>query len=82
MEIIGFLLMLFGGLNMAWFLLWFLMGWSSTVGAKLSKKVGTDNDHTDEYIQLGENFKKEAFRKFTISTTMLIVGSLLTHFAG
>ncbi|MEO0768389.1 MAG: hypothetical protein AAFY72_02995 [Cyanobacteria bacterium J06649_4] len=81
MEIIGFLLMLFGGLNMAWFLLWFLLGWSATLGAKASKKVGTANESTDDNILLGERFQREAFRKFAVSASMLIVGSLLTHFA-
>ena len=62
MEIVGFLLMLFGGLNMAWFLLWFLLGWSATLGAKASKKLGTDNEGTDDSIALGKRLDGRADR--------------------
>ena len=78
-AVIGAAFLLMGAVNMVWFLLWFLLAWSSTLGAKVSKKVGTDNENTDSNIQLGEAFKKEALKKFAISTALLIVGSLLSH---
>ncbi|MGD1951367.1 MAG: hypothetical protein ACFB14_17220 [Leptolyngbyaceae cyanobacterium] len=78
-ALIGTAFLLMGAVNMAWFLLWFLLAWSSTLGAKVSKKVGTDNENTDSNIQLGEAFKREALQKFAISTGLLIVGSVLTH---
>ena len=82
LALIGTAFLLIGAVNMAWFLLWFLLAWSSTLGAKVSKKVGTDNDNTDNNIQLGEAFKKEALQKFAISTALLIVGSVLSHIGG
>ncbi len=82
LTLIGFALMLVGGLNMVWFVFWLIMAWSATAGAQLSKQVGTSNGRTDSNIRLGKRVQTEAFQKFTVSASLLIVGSLLYHFAG
>ena len=82
MGVVGFILMLLGGLNMAWFLLWALLAWSGTVGAKLSKKVGTDNENTDNAIAIGQDFKKKALNKFITSAVLAGVGAILYFLVG
>ena len=81
LSLLGFALMLMGGINMVWFIFWLIMAWSATAGAQLSKQVGTSNSGTDNNIRLGKRIQNEAFQKFTVSTGLLIAGSLLYHFS-
>ena len=37
--LLGYTLMLVGGINMAWFVFWLIMAWSATSGAQISKQV-------------------------------------------
>ena len=76
---IGIILMVIGGLNFAWFLLWALMAWSGSMGAKMSKKVGTDNENTDKAIAIGENFAKDALRKVITSLVIFGIGALMHY---
>ena len=78
-EIIGVILMVVGGINLVWFLLWALLAWSGTLGAKISKKVGTDNEHTDAAIKTGENFGKTAIKKFVTSAILLSIGAIMYY---
>ena len=80
--IVGLILMLLGGVNIVWFLLWALIGWSGTLGAKLSKKVGTDNEHTDDAIAIGKDFGKKALSKGITSAVLMGVGAILYFLVG
>ena len=81
LTLAGFALMLIGGINMIWFVFWLIMAWSATAGAQLSKQVGTSNKNTNNNIRLGKRIQNEAFQKFTVSTSLLLAGSLLYHFS-
>lgn len=60
---IALIVAVIAGANALWVLFWFLLNWSSGLGAKLSKKVGTANEKTDGYIEQGKNFSKELLQK-------------------
>ncbi len=76
-NLLGAVLMIMGGINIAWFLLWSLMTWSGTLGAKISKKIGTDNDQTDATIAIGQDFKKKLLSKVIISSILAAVGAIM-----
>ncbi len=71
------LIALIAGLNAAWVAFWALMGASSTVGAKLSKKVGLDNDSTDKNIELGKVFTGELIKKTVIRAGIALVAYII-----
>lgn len=80
LSLIG-LVLLIGGLTAGGFtLLWFLLSLSGTVGAKLSKKFGTDNEDTDKHIQQGENLSKSTFKKLLIELLVAGIGFLIWWF--
>ncbi len=76
-NLLGAILMILGGINIVWFLLWSLMAWSGTFGAKLSKKIGTDNGQTDAAIAIGQDFKKKLLSKVIISSILAAVGAIM-----
>ncbi|MEZ4437228.1 MAG: hypothetical protein R3F65_32950 [bacterium] len=78
-EIGGYLLMILGTVNAVWFALWALIAWSGSVGAKMSKKVGTDNQHTDAAIEVSRDLGRQAIEKLTISAVLFGVGALLVY---
>lgn len=78
----GFLLMIFGVINLAWFILWALFGLIGSGSAKLSKKIGTDNEYTDGAISIAQNLKKEAVKKIAISAVLIGVGAVLYYWIG
>ena len=77
---IGFFVMLIGGLNTLWRLLWFIMAQSSITGAKISKKVGTDNENTDKNIELGKSFSKQLINDLVPRVVVTAIGLLMYIF--
>jgi len=78
---IGFFILLIGGLNLVWVLFLALMSASGTAGAKLSKKVGTDHDDTDQNIELGKSLTN-GFLKQVIPRAIVTLIGLLMYFLG
>lgn len=54
LSIIGMILMLIGFANAAWVAILYVLSLSAVAGTKISKKVGTSNDNTDEYLERGK----------------------------
>ena len=82
METIGFILILLGGLNLAWFLLWFLLSLSSRGGIAISRKIGTDNEQTDNAEGIARGLGKASIRKAVTSAVILVVGIVLSLIGG
>lgn len=74
---IGFFVMLLGGINTLWKLLWLVMAQSSMAGAKLSKKVGTDNENTDKNIEIGKSFSKQLIDDLIPRVVVTVIGTLM-----
>jgi preprotein translocase subunit SecF len=82
LSLLGLFLMVGGAAGTLWILFWFLLNASSQVGTNLSKKIGTDNEHTDEYIATGKKFSKELQTKLLIRVGVTLVGFALYYFGG
>ncbi|MDX2173171.1 MAG: hypothetical protein SFY56_08630 [Bacteroidota bacterium] len=80
LQLIGIILMIAGGARFAWALLFYLLNVSGRAGAHLSKKVGTDNDKTDEHIEGSKKFDKELFEKLLWSGCIIVFGFILYLF--
>lgn len=70
---------LVAGANAFWVLCWFLLNWSSGLGAKLSKKAGTANEKTDGYIEQGKEFSRELTQKLTWRI-LVTIGAFLVYY--
>ena len=81
-TLFGMVLMFLGGANFAWFLLWAMISGSGILGAKLSKKAGTDNEKTDDAIASGKEFAKKSIYKSVTSVVMFGLGALLYFVVG
>jgi hypothetical protein len=80
LSTIGFFLFIIAGINAAWVGLFALLSWSGQVGAKISKKVGTANDNTDQYIEQGKSFSKELLTKLSWRLALTLIGYLMYTF--
>ncbi|WP_291727184.1 hypothetical protein [Bernardetia sp.] len=74
---IGFFVLLIGGINTLWRLLWLIMAQSSMAGAKISKKVGTNNENTAKNIEVGESFSKQILSDLVPRVAVTIIGLLM-----
>ncbi|WP_338759386.1 hypothetical protein WAF17_11620 [Bernardetia sp. ABR2-2B] len=74
---IGFFIMILGGVNTLWNLLWLIMAQSSIAGAKISKQVGTDNENTDENIEIGKSFSKQLISNIVPRVAITLIGTLM-----
>ncbi|MBS1734766.1 MAG: hypothetical protein JST02_15855 [Bacteroidetes bacterium] len=77
---IALIVAVIAGANALWVLFWFLLNWSSGLGAKLSKKVGTANEKTEGYIEQGKNFSKELLQKLVWRIALAIVALPVYYF--
>ena len=82
METIGFVLILLGGVNLAWFLLWLLISVSSRGGIAVSRKIGTDNEHTDGAEGIARGLGRASIRKAVVSAVILGAGIVLSLIGG
>jgi len=62
LSIIGMILMFVGFANAAWVALLYILSLSAVAGTKLSKKVGTANDKTDEYLEQGKSMSNDLLK--------------------
>jgi len=74
---IGVIILLVAGINFAWILLWYVISLSGNAGAKLSKKIDTDNTNTDNYIEQGASFSKELKMKLLWRFVLMIAGYMI-----
>lgn len=77
LQLFGLILMIAGGARFVWVLLFYVLNISGRAGAKISKKVGTDNDYTDRHIESSKKFDKELQEKLLWTGSVLLVGLIL-----
>ncbi len=77
--ILYFILIVFG-LNAAFALIMFIVYQSGILGAKLSKKVGTNNQHTNKSIITGNKESKYYLKRFIITLTISAISGLVLYF--
>ena len=82
METVGFIFILLGGLNLAWFLLWFFMALIGRGSIAVSRKIGTDNQYTDNAEGVARGLGKAAIRKAVISAVLMGIGFVLSVVGG
>ena len=79
MGIIGMILMLIGFANAAWVGILYLLSLSAVLGTKLSKKAGTANERTDEYLEQGKSISNDLLVKLIWRLAIGCVGWLLYY---
>ena len=79
---IGWFIMLIGIIATIWRALWLVLTQAGILGAKLSKKVGTDNERTDEHIETGKNFREELITGILARGLIVLIGFLMYKFGG
>lgn len=80
LSLIGLFLMVGGAAGTVWILFWYLLNASSQAGTKLSQKIGTDNEHTNDYLATSKKFSKELQTKLLIRITVALVGLAMYYF--
>lgn len=77
LQLVGLVLMIAGGARLAWVLLFYVLNISGRAAAKLSKKVGTDTDETDQHIENSKKFDKELIEKILWRGGIFVLGLIL-----
>ena len=80
MAIFGAIIFYMGLINTAWVLIIYIITGSATLGAKISKKVGTSNDKTDSYIDQGKSFSNDMLVKIIYRSVITLIGYLMMTF--
>jgi UPF0716 family protein affecting phage T7 exclusion len=80
LGIIGTILMFIGFASAAWAAILYVF-LSAVAGTKLSKKVGTANERTDEYLEQGKSMSKAIFKKLILRLAIGCAGWLMSYLA-
>lgn len=79
-QLVGTILMITSGARFLWVLLFYFLNVSGRSGANISKKVGTDNAKTDEFIADSKKFDGDLKDKLIWRGALLLIGLLLYLF--
>jgi hypothetical protein len=80
LGIIGMILMYGGFASAAWVLIIYILSLSAVTGTKLSKKLGTSNEKTDEYLNQGKAYSNQLLKKLGIRLITGVIGWLMCYF--
>lgn len=75
------ILMLFGFANAAWVAILYILSISAVAGTKISKKVGTANEKTDEYLEQGKSISNNLLKKLIWRLAIGCIGWLMFYIA-
>lgn len=81
LSIIGMILMIFGLASAAWVALLYILSLSAVAGTKISKKVGTANDKTDEHLEQGKAISNNLLKKLIWRLAIGGIGWLMFYIA-
>lgn len=81
LGIIGMILMIFGFANAAWVAILYIISLSAVAGTKISKKVGTANENTDQYLEQGKSVSNALLKKLIWRLAIGCIGWLLFYIA-
>jgi len=79
MGIIGMILMFVGFANAAWVGILYILSLSAVAGTKISKKVGTANEKTDEYLEQGKSMSNGLLKKLIWRLAIGCVGWIMYY---
>lgn len=75
------ILMFLGFVNAAWVAILYVLSLSAVAGTKISKKVGTANENTDEYLEQGKSISKGLLKKLIWRLAIGCLGWLMFYIA-
>lgn len=81
LSIIGMVLMFLGFANAAWVAVLYVLSLSAVAGTKISKKVGTANENTDEYLAQGKSISNGLLKKMIWRLAIGCLGWLMFYIA-
>jgi hypothetical protein len=81
LSIIGMILMFIGFASAALVAVLYLLSLSAVAGTKISKKVGTANDKTDEYLEQGKSISNGLLKKLIWRLAIACIGWLMFYIA-
>lgn len=81
LGIIGMILMYVGFASAIWAAFLYLMSLSAVAGTKISKKVGTANENTDQYLEQGKSMSNALLKKLILRVAIGGIGWLLFYIA-
>lgn len=74
-------MMVLGFINAAWVGILYIISLSAFAGTKLSKKVGTANEKTDEYLEQGKSISNGLLKKLIWRLAIAFTGWLMFYIA-
>ncbi|WP_131368702.1 hypothetical protein [Chryseobacterium luteum] len=81
LSIIGMILMFLGFANAAWVAVLYILSLSAVAGTKISKKVGTANERTDEHLETGKALSNGLLKKLIWRLAIGCLGWLMFYIA-
>lgn len=75
------IVMIFGFANAAWIAILYIISLSAVTGTKISKKVGTANEKTDEYLEQGKSITNNLLKKLIWRFAIGCIGWLMLYIA-
>lgn len=81
LSIIGIILMFIGFASAALVAVLYVVSLSAVAGTKISKKVGTANDKTDEYLEQGKSISNGLLKKLIWRLAIGCLGWLMFYIA-
>jgi hypothetical protein len=81
LSIIGIILMFLGFANAAWVAVLYVLSLSAVAGTKISKKVGTANENTDDYLEQGKSISRGLLKKLIWRLAIGCVGWIMFYIA-
>lgn len=81
LSIIGMILMFIGFAGAALVAVLYVLSLSAVAGTKISKKVGTANDKTDEYLEQGKSISSGLLKKLIWRLAIGCLGCLMFYIA-
>ncbi|WP_294284963.1 hypothetical protein [uncultured Chryseobacterium sp.] len=79
LAIIGMIMMVLGFASAAWVAILYVLSLSALAGTKISKKVGTANEKTDEYIETGKAVSGGLLKKLIVRLVVGCTGWLMFY---
>lgn len=81
LSIIGMILMFIGFASAALVAVLYVLSLSAIAGTTISKKVGTANDKTDEYLEQGKSISNGLLKKLIWRLVIACIGWLMFYIA-
>lgn len=81
LGIIGMILMYGGFASAVWAAIFYIISLSAVAGTKISKKVGTANENTDEYLEKGKSMSNALLKRVLWRVAIGCIGWVMFYIA-